>query len=828
MLTIYKMLVISITSTNTLYGIVTVRMFFYLSPKKVYELLFCNLHDTTVCQIQSNGGSFFLYIQGVKVHNINTSKQIWSSSLRLILYENQGIMPTLWVRSMFFLNTAAQVLEKCTMLIVLENPDREIKVKSVKGNEFWRVLLSMHASCNEVLDLVSYLRPRKVYPNVIPARSSKEEVLRLLHEALNRSGDHYSIEYGGSGSSNQRKPLGSFKRQLQSNESNSSIATLESSMYDGSSLSSLHKRRRHSDSNMTLILPTPRGNMKGSLSLEGEAGRSEQGHQMESEMEDIKYDSAYQSHEKEEKSFNDIMSKMLPIATSSGVGSLESSCAAVEATSLSPPPPSTPPPPSGPLIWIDPYTPSPNKSGSECRPKLTNTSHNEHQLSGIKTLNTNTAKTDLTCKLETSSSEVPTSDNNCSETMLRNIIVKVTPAFTTYDACKSVSGIVAASKVVDVYNKGWQAMSVDNDDDNQSMASYIRTQGSQDSIDLASVFSEEPPDSPQDFRDGGEPRPCSSAGVAGERGVAVGGESAMKRCRKQWYKHKYFSTPVHEDGDKRRMVPLQAKPTIGPRSCSLPLPDPYHREEMVSPDICDVNSPNSSLPVITVSSPSDVSCTESQRSDDTNVTVVLGSGDPNDPCGDPTDFVDPMVVDDAEHSMYVDTSGAINTTSFVTVPPTTTVPTNFPSQLSAEATTITPQHLQRPSVICGPPVTPTTKGEPLGGFVSSHYHHRSSFSSLSPSDSSPSDSTSSGRKASLSSPHLVDLVSDSDCTPELEDLLALQGQVTQVTVGQVTQVTLGQVQEVTVNTQDCSSRTSCLKTTRRRDNEVEVSVFNHY
>lgn len=40
-----------------------------------------------------------------------------------------------------------------------------------------RVLLSMHASCSEVLDMVAYLRPRKVYPNVIPANSSKEEVI---------------------------------------------------------------------------------------------------------------------------------------------------------------------------------------------------------------------------------------------------------------------------------------------------------------------------------------------------------------------------------------------------------------------------------------------------------------------------------------------------------------------------------------------------------------------------------------------------------------------------------------------------------------------------
>lgn len=45
-----------------------------------------------------------------------------------------------------------------------------------RDGTFCRVLLSMHASCLEVLDLVSYLRPRKVYPNVIPMNSSREEV----------------------------------------------------------------------------------------------------------------------------------------------------------------------------------------------------------------------------------------------------------------------------------------------------------------------------------------------------------------------------------------------------------------------------------------------------------------------------------------------------------------------------------------------------------------------------------------------------------------------------------------------------------------------------
>lgn len=53
------------------------------------------------------------------------------------------------------------------------------------------MLLSMHASCSEVLDLVSYLRPRKVYPNVIPTNSSREEVgyevlFTILYEWVGR------------------------------------------------------------------------------------------------------------------------------------------------------------------------------------------------------------------------------------------------------------------------------------------------------------------------------------------------------------------------------------------------------------------------------------------------------------------------------------------------------------------------------------------------------------------------------------------------------------------------------------------------------------------
>lgn len=110
-----------------------------------------------------------------------------------------------------------------------------------------------------------------------------EQVLSLLHEALSQSGDHYSIEYDGRSAGGGTLPplfrrlapslpssttdgegsLGSFKRQL-----------------DDTCPSSANKRRRHSDSGniaqdvLLLALPSPRGNMKGSLSLEGEPQQS--------------------------------------------------------------------------------------------------------------------------------------------------------------------------------------------------------------------------------------------------------------------------------------------------------------------------------------------------------------------------------------------------------------------------------------------------------------------------------------------------------------------------------------------------------------------------
>lgn len=362
------------------------------------------------------------------------------------------------------------------------------------------------------------------------------QVLKLLHEALNRSGDHYSIEYGGA---HQRRSLGSFKRQLQSNESSGS-STLEAAMYDGF-LSSPSKRRRHSDSNMTLVLPTPRGNMKGSLSLEGEA-RCEPPTQ----------------------------------ATSTA--------AAAAATPTEPSP--------GPsLEWVDPYPPSPaSSSSSPC--KYSDVSGQEDAQAGPRSAYP--ARVSLAARMESEGG-----------TGSRQVIVKVRGTGTGQGP-----------------GSGGSHMSVDGDGDEDgdahSVISFVKT--SQDSLELASVFSEDARESPGPSPPApvGVERPASSAGVAGE--------SDIKRDRKLWYQHKHFSTPVHDDQDKR----LKAEPKVplGPRSSSLPLPEP----RSTSPDL----SPGPALPLITVSSPSDPA-SESQVSDETSITAVLsGASD-----------LDAMLVDEA-------------------------------------------------------------------------------------------------------------------------------------------------------------------------------------
>ncbi|KAK8754416.1 hypothetical protein OTU49_016162 [Cherax quadricarinatus] len=592
-----------------------------------------------------------------------------------------------------------RVIRPSAMFYTMYQSAKELKQISRDGS-FCRVLLSMHASCSEVLDLVSYLRPRKVYPNVIPMNSSREEVLKLLHEALNRSGDHYSIEYGGT----QRRSMGSFKRQLQSNESSSS--TLEAVMFDGY-LTSPSKRRRHSDSNMTLVLPTPRGNMKGSLSLEGEA----------------RCDAAEGD-----------------VATNCGAGSSGSLGAQGS--------------PGTSLEWIDPYTPSPTSSSSY-KYTYTPNSSQEDQQSGARI--TSTHKVNLSCRFD--SANVGISPNDSA---IRNVIVKVSPPVTS-----KISSTGASSRGSDVCRLGFnsQQMSVDADegDDNHSVVSFIKTNESQDSIDLASVFSDDTRESTVmiDLKD---ERPASSAGVAGE--------SAIKRSRKMWYKHKYFSTPVHEEGDKRLKV--ESKSTFGPRSSSLPLPEPDH-EGIVSPDLFPSPEADRSLPLITVSSPSD-QASESQVSDETNVTVVLSgsSGEPSD--------LDVMLVDE--------------------------LPADHP--LSSEPVHHRSPAASRPTVICGPPFIPSAQDREVCSDNEAHTPHDSTSDTVSCNSGGLNHSVPPLKPLSTTPPKVIDLVSDSDCTPELEDLLIRKHEVT----------------GMTVKTEECSERSSCLKTTRRRDNEVEVVTLD--
>lgn len=418
-----------------------------------------------------------------------------------------------------------RVIRPSAMFYTVYQSAKEVK-QVVRDGSFCRVLLSMHASCSEVLDLVSYLRPRKVYPNVIPTNSTREEVLKLLHEALNRSGDHYSIEYGGA---QQRRSLGSFKRQLQSNESSSS-STLEAVMYDGF-LASPSKRRRHSDSNVTLVLPTPRGNMKGSLSLEGEAQRCE---------------------------------------TNTAASNTTANAA-------------TPGPSPGPsLEWVDPYSPSPTSPRSSPYKFPDIPTAGQEDGPGLRP--NCPVRVNLTARME--------SDGSGG----RQVIVKA--------RVPSVGpGLGLGS--------GGSQMSVDgdveDDTDSHSVISFVKT--SQDSIELASVFSEEARESPGPASGVCVERPASSAGVAGE--------SAMKRSRKLWYTHKHFSTPVHDDPEKT--LKTEPKPPLGPRSSSLPLPSPRH----ASPPL----SPGPALPLITVSSPSDPASAESQVSDETSVTAILSNSD---------------------------------------------------------------------------------------------------------------------------------------------------------------------------------------------------------
>ncbi|MCL4105213.1 UNVERIFIED_CONTAM: hypothetical protein GTU68_055344 [Idotea baltica] len=601
---------------------------------------------------------------------------------------------------------------------ILKNRTNGIHCRTVSNDgSFCRVLLSMHASCSEVLDMVSYLRPRKVFPNVIPSNSTKEEVLKLLHEALNRSGDHYSIEYGGS----QRTGLGSFKRQLHTSESScnggnsSSSSILEAGLLDVY-LASPNKRRRHSDSNMTLVLPTPRGNMKGSLSLEGETRHEPKG---------------------EEPSQ----------PSTSSLASKHSQSESVEDE----------------LEWRDPYSPSP-----------------------LKTPNFFQSSTE-TCITECSGAK-------------RNLSTDLSVASDADGGRRnSLNG-----------KRGRMEKSASDVEEEEAAAKgFLKMDGSQDSIELNSVFSDEG-DRDSIFDPVDMNRPCSSTGIPEE--------SPIKRSRKMWYKHKYFSTPVHDEVEKGHK--LESKPCIGPRSSSLPLPESY-RDALMSPDFFLSTDGERNLPLITVSSPSDPA-SESQVSDETNVTVVLSSGEPSDS--------DVLLLDE--------------------LPPDNTSLDN--SAVSASV---------RPSVICSPPkpdaFLPVELVELENNKFEMEKWRLNSLNKLENSGSplakdrlartrvQPSDTgwidcnkiktnknkvllvkedprtvleldnvhkkykVSISESNSFVSPDLVNLVSDGECSPEFDAIL------------------LPQSQKDIPDSLPCSTRSSCLKTVRRKHDHVEVVSLDH-
>jgi hypothetical protein len=45
-----------------------------------------------------------------------------------------------------------------------------------EGSNFLRICYSMHSSLKEIRDVVSYLKPKRVRPNVVPLGSSEREV----------------------------------------------------------------------------------------------------------------------------------------------------------------------------------------------------------------------------------------------------------------------------------------------------------------------------------------------------------------------------------------------------------------------------------------------------------------------------------------------------------------------------------------------------------------------------------------------------------------------------------------------------------------------------
>lgn len=54
----------------------------------------------------------------------------------------------------------------------------ELIVKLNPNQEWYKACYSFHSSDDEIRDLVSYVKPKRVYPNVIPLNSSLDEVIK--------------------------------------------------------------------------------------------------------------------------------------------------------------------------------------------------------------------------------------------------------------------------------------------------------------------------------------------------------------------------------------------------------------------------------------------------------------------------------------------------------------------------------------------------------------------------------------------------------------------------------------------------------------------------
>lgn len=497
-------------------------------------------------------------------------------------------------------------------------------------------------------------------------------------------------------------------------------------------LLSPNKRRRHSDSNMTLVLPTPRGNMKGSLSLEGETRH-----------EDKEDDSSQPSTSALKRS---------PKLSHSDTGDD--------------------------LEWTDPFSPSPLKSQHHFFQSSAETCIAEHP--GIK----------------------------------RNQSIELTfSSERDFDA----AGLAPLSGKGSLNGRGQtteprERRSATTDlkeaDDSSSVKGFLVSYASQDSTE-ASVLSDDVADRETSldlFEDNGKPPLCAMPPAAVE--------SSIKQSRKMWYKHKYFSTPVHDEVDKT-MKP-EIKPGLGLRSSSLPLPESYP-EDFLSPDLFASTDSERNLPLITVSSPSD-QASESQVSDETNVTVVLSSGDPSDSDDFPSD-----------HASNSGTNPTSLRPSVICSPPK---PEGCPhGEMEKEKSEVKKREFEKNNTRC----ISTSENRFISGFEPSGWidcskrkstgnrvtvvpqqsslvelRQKQNVYKLSKTEECDTSNKNTGTK--ISSSDFVDLASDSDWTPNFSQ----------------DNNSATQLSKQASDSLPSSSRSSCLKTARRTQDHVEVVTLDHH